>query len=146
MPSQVNYRANIEALRLQGCTHVIVTTACGSLREEIRPGDMVIMDQFIDRTYRRETTFYNGKDGSPAGICHVQMDRPFCTRTRSVLIQAAKDLGLRCHNSGTTVTIEGPRSEQGITAGQNTDLCVGLTAGVGNWVHLKCPPPRKLAM
>lgn len=109
MPSQVNYRANIEALRLQGCTHVIVTTACGSLREEICPGDIVIMDQFIDRTYRRETTFYDGKDGSPGGICHIQMDRPFCTRTRSVLIQAAKDLGLRYHDSGTTVTIEGPR-------------------------------------
>lgn len=109
MPSHVNYRANIEAMRLQGCTHVIVTTACGSLREDIRPGDIVIMDQFIDRTYRRETTFYDGKDGSPGGICHMQMDQPFCTRTRSVLVQAAKDLRLRYHDSGTTVTIEGPR-------------------------------------
>ncbi|XP_070351581.1 S-methyl-5'-thioadenosine phosphorylase-like isoform X1 [Equus asinus] len=56
MPSEVNYRANIWALKEEGCTHVIVTTACGSLREEIRPGDIVIIDQFIDSTYPCWTT------------------------------------------------------------------------------------------
>ena len=109
MPSLINYRANIEALRLQGCTHIIATTACGSLQESIHPGDIVILDQFIDRTYKRETTFYDGKKQSPKGICHIQMDQPFCVKTRSLLIQAAKNLGLKCHEKGTTVTIEGPR-------------------------------------
>ena len=109
MPSLVNYRANIEALRLQGCTHVLATTACGSLREEIHPGHIVILDQFIDRTHKREVTFYDGKDGSLKGICHIQMDHPFCERTRGILIQATKEVGLTCHEKGTTVTIEGPR-------------------------------------
>lgn len=109
MPTSLNYRANIEALRLVGCTHIIATTACGSLREEIHPGDLVIVDQFIDRTYKRETTFYDGKPGSKKGICHIQMDKPFCERTRSILIRAAKELEVRCHDRGTVVTIEGPR-------------------------------------
>lgn len=109
MPSLVNYRANIEALRLQGCTHIIATTACGSLREDIHPGDIVILDQFIDRTHKRKDTFYDGEPWSPKGICHLQMDIPFCQKTRSILIQAARNLDLRCHEKGTTVTIEGPR-------------------------------------
>ena len=109
MPSTVNYRANIEAFRQQGCTHIVATTACGSLREHIHPGDIVILDQFIDRTHRRQQTFYDGKDGSPPGICHLQMDKPFCEHTRTVLIETAKKLGLKCHEKGTTVTIEGPR-------------------------------------
>ena len=109
MPSLVNYRANIEALRQQGCTHIVATTACGSLREHIHPGEIVILDQFIDRTHRRDQTFYDGKDGSPSGICHLQMDKPFCEHTRSVLIETAKKLGMTCHERSTTVTIEGPR-------------------------------------
>ncbi len=109
MPSLVNYRANIWALRLQGCTHVLATTACGSLREEIEPGHIVILDQFIDRTHKRKATFYDGKEGSPKGICHIQMDHPFCERTRDILIRCAKEVGLTCHDKGTTVTIEGPR-------------------------------------
>jgi len=67
MPSLVNYRANVEALRLQGCTHLLVTTACGSLREDIHPGDLVIIDQFIDRTHRREVTFYDGTESGLPG-------------------------------------------------------------------------------
>lgn len=109
MPSTVNYRANIEALCLQGCTHVIATTACGSLQEHIHPADVVIIDQFIDRTYKREPTFYDGKESSPKGICHMQMDQPFCEKMRSILIKAAKKVDLKCHEKGTVVTIEGPR-------------------------------------
>ena len=109
MPSFINFRANIHALKQEGCTHVIATTACGSLREHIHPGDVVILDQFIDRTFKRELTFYDGKPGSPAGICHIQMDTPFCKKTRSVLIKAAQKLQLKCHEKGTTVTVEGPR-------------------------------------
>lgn len=108
-PSFVNYRANIWALKEEGCTHAIVTTACGSLRDHIQPGDIVILDQFIDRTFKREPSFYDGNSTSPAGICHLQMDLPFCEQTRQILIRAAKDIGLKVHEKGVTVTIEGPR-------------------------------------
>lgn len=108
-PSQINYRACVWALKQEGCTHVVVTTACGSLKEQIHPGDIVILDQFIDRTYKREATFYDGMPSSPPGVCHLQMDLPFCDRTRKLLIKACEKLGLRHHTTGTAVTIEGPR-------------------------------------
>ncbi|XP_032249562.1 S-methyl-5'-thioadenosine phosphorylase isoform X2 [Phoca vitulina] len=109
MPSKVNYQANIWALKEEGCTHVVVTTACGSLREEIQPGDIVIIDQFIDRTTKRPQTFYDGSHSSTRGVCHIPVAEPFCPKTREVLIETAKKLGLRCHSKGTVVTIEGPR-------------------------------------
>lgn len=65
MPSNVNYRANIWALKNVGCTHVVVSTATGSLQENIKPGDIVIIDNFIDRTTKRNQTFYDGKELSP---------------------------------------------------------------------------------
>ena len=73
MPTNVPYQANIYALKEAGCTHVLATTACGSLREEIRPGDLVFPDQFIDRTTKRKCTFYE-KDI----VCHIPMAEPFC--------------------------------------------------------------------
>ncbi|XP_032532264.1 S-methyl-5'-thioadenosine phosphorylase isoform X1 [Chiroxiphia lanceolata] len=109
MPSNVNYRANIWALKEENCSHVLVTTACGSLREEIQPGDLVIIDQFIDRTTQRHCTLYDGQHSSLPGVCHIPMAEPFCTKTREVLIETAKKLGLQCHSKGTVVTIEGPR-------------------------------------
>ena len=84
MPTDINYRANIYALKEEGCTHVVVTTACGSLKEEYKPGDLVFPDQFIDRTTKRVSTFYDGKEGSPAGICHMPMHNPYCPHTRKV--------------------------------------------------------------
>ncbi|KAG8506091.1 S-methyl-5'-thioadenosine phosphorylase [Galemys pyrenaicus] len=109
MPSNVNYQANIWALKEEGCTHIIVTTACGSLREEIQPGDIIIIDQFIDRTDKRSQTFYDGSHPCARGVCHIPMAEPFCPKTREVLIETTKKLGLRCHPRGTMVTIEGPR-------------------------------------
>ncbi|XP_030643921.1 S-methyl-5'-thioadenosine phosphorylase isoform X2 [Chanos chanos] len=109
MPSNVNYQANIWALKEEGCTHILVTTACGSLKEEIQPGDIVIIDQFIDRTTKRAQTFYDGRPTSPPGVCHIPMAEPFCTRTREVLLEVARALGVRCHPRGTMLTIEGPR-------------------------------------
>uniref|UniRef100_A0A8C0BGL4 S-methyl-5'-thioadenosine phosphorylase n=1 Tax=Buteo japonicus TaxID=224669 RepID=A0A8C0BGL4_9AVES len=109
MPSNVNYRANIWALKEENCSHVLVTTACGSLREEIQPGDLVIIDQFIDRTTKRHCTLYDGQHSSLPGVCHIPMAEPFCTKTREVLIETAKKLGLQCHSKGTMITIEGPR-------------------------------------
>eukprot|EP00058_Branchiostoma_floridae_P021372 XP_002606862.1 hypothetical protein BRAFLDRAFT_91631 [Branchiostoma floridae] len=78
-------------------------------REDIHPGDMVILDQFIDRTTKRATTFYDGNPGSPLGVCHLPMDTPFCPHTRKILIDVCKELEIRHHESGTMVTIEGPR-------------------------------------
>lgn len=105
-PSQVNYRANIRALKDSGVTHILATTACGSLREEIGRGDFVILDQFIDFTRLRKTTFFESFDD---GAHHTSMAEPFDRDLRQALIQAAGDLGLRVHPQGTVVTIEGPR-------------------------------------
>lgn len=103
-PTNVNYRANIWALKEQGCTHIIATTACGSLREEIKPGHLVFCDQFIDKTTKRNSTFYDeGK------VCHIPMAEPFCSKLRKILAETASETGLEHHSKGTVVTIEGPR-------------------------------------
>ncbi|XP_046578107.1 LOW QUALITY PROTEIN: S-methyl-5'-thioadenosine phosphorylase-like [Haliotis rubra] len=109
MPSNVNYRANVEALKAEGCTHLVVTTACGSLHEDMHPGDIVVIDQFIDRTQKRALTFYDGSSSSHRGVCHIPMNEPFCSRTRQILCGCLKDLGYSHHSKGTMVTIEGPR-------------------------------------
>ncbi len=102
-PTGVNYRANIHALKKEGCTHILATTAVGSLREKIRPGDLVFVDQFIDFTRHRPLTFHEKK------VVHTPMAEPFCGYLRSVLTDSAKRLKLRHHTRGTVVTIEGPR-------------------------------------
>ncbi|MBW2975481.1 S-methyl-5'-thioadenosine phosphorylase [Candidatus Woesearchaeota archaeon] len=104
MPTNVPNQANIHALKEQGCTHIIVSSAAGSLRDDIRPGDFVIVDQFIDRTTKRKSTFYE-KDH----VCHIPMAEPFCGSLRKLLFGSAKELGLRAHEKGTVITIEGPR-------------------------------------
>ena len=104
MPSNVNFRANISALKRVGCTHILATTACGSLRENIKPGDFVILDQFIDRTTKRAQTFYDRNR-----VCHIGMAEPFCEKLRNILIKTGKELKLKIHEKGTVVTIEGPR-------------------------------------
>jgi 5'-methylthioadenosine phosphorylase len=103
-PSAVNYRAHIWALKDEGVTHIIATTACGSLREEIKPGHLVFPDQFIDRTWGRKSTFYEGDQ-----VAHIAVADPFCERLREVLIQTAASEGITHHPRGTVVTIEGPR-------------------------------------
>jgi len=106
-PTQVNNRANIYALREVVCTHIITTTACGSLKEEIGRGDMVIPDQFIDFTRHRKITFFeefNEKD-----LKHVPMADPFDNNLREIIINSAKLLQLKHHSAGTIITIEGPR-------------------------------------
>jgi len=102
-PTGVNYRANVYALKKAGCTHILATTAVGSLREKIRPGDFVFLDQFIDFTKHRPLTFHVKK------VVHTPMSEPFCGGLRSALYSSAKELGLRSHPRGTIVTIEGPR-------------------------------------
>lgn len=106
-PSNVNNRANIWAIHELGCTHILATTACGSLREEIKRGDVVVLDQFIDFTRHREVTFYNA---FPNGdLKHTPMSDPFNTELRQKLIASASELNLSFHSSGTVITIEGPR-------------------------------------
>ncbi len=105
-PSQVNYRANIHALKEQGVTHILATTACGSLREEIGRGDFVILDQFIDLTRHRKTTFF---DCFKEGAKHTSMAEPFHAGLRKVLFDTARELDLSVHERGTVITIEGPR-------------------------------------
>lgn len=109
MPGNVNYRANVWALKEAGCTHLVVSTATGSLQEEVKPGDIVILDNFIDRTSGRKQTFYDGEKKSPAGVCHLPMEPAFCARTRNIVINAAEGLGIPVHKTGTVVAIEGPR-------------------------------------
>jgi len=106
-PTHVNYRANIWSLKEAGCTHIIASTAVGSLREEIRRGDLVIVDQFIDFTRRRDLTFFT--EFEPHNAKHTAMADPFSEDIRRVLIAAAEELGLAHHKRGTVVTIEGPR-------------------------------------
>ncbi|MDO8593174.1 MAG: S-methyl-5'-thioadenosine phosphorylase [bacterium] len=105
-PTQVPFRANLWALKELDCTHLIATTACGSLKEEIRPRDFVFLDQFIDMTKHRNLTFFEDFEEK---IVHTPMAEPFCPQLRQALIETARQLGLTHHQSGTVVTIEGPR-------------------------------------
>jgi 5'-methylthioadenosine phosphorylase len=105
-PTQVNYRANMWALKEQSVTHILATTACGSLREKIGRGDFVILDQFIDHTRHRKTTFFESFD---KGARHTSMAEPFDSGLRQALLASANDLKLKVHPHGTVITIEGPR-------------------------------------
>ena len=106
-PTQVNNRANLWAIQKLGCTHIIATSACGSLQEKINRGDMVILDQFIDFTRFRNITFFEKfADGE---LKHTPMADPFNELLRNKLIEKAIELDLIYHPKGTVVTIEGPR-------------------------------------
>ena len=106
-PTQVNFRANIHALKQSGCTHIIATTAVGSLREEIGRGDFVMIDQFIDFTRSRMLSFHDLFE--PHRPVHTPMAEPFDKALRLALIDSCKELNLKHHKCGTVVTIEGPR-------------------------------------
>ncbi|MFA5932598.1 MAG: S-methyl-5'-thioadenosine phosphorylase [Microgenomates group bacterium] len=102
-PTNVPYRANIWALKEVGCTHILATTACGSLKEKFVPGDLAFPNQFIDFTKLRNLTFFNDK------VVHTAMADPFDKDLRLKLAETAKKLKLKHHKSGTIITIEGPR-------------------------------------
>ena len=103
-PTQVPYRANIDALKRLGVTDVISVSACGSFREEMAPGDFVIVDQFIDRTFAREKSFFG--TGCAA---HVSVAHPTCDRLRAACLSAALDAGITVHDGGTYLAMEGPQ-------------------------------------
>ena len=103
-PTDVNSRANVFALEKLGVQRILAPSTVGSLKEEFKPGDIVFVDQFIDRTTRREQSFYSGKQ-----VCHISVAEPMCPELRRTLIKAADDLSISTHGAGTYVCIEGPR-------------------------------------
>lgn len=125
LPSEINYRANIWALKKLGCQFIIASAACGSLSNKIHPGDIVIVDQFIDRTKHRIDTFL-GK-----GIAgHILFRDPVCPSLAQLLYETALKLGLKVHRGGTYVCIEGPsfstRAESELYRRWKADV-VGMT-------------------
>ncbi len=103
-PQRVPYRANMMAFKQLGVRRIVAPNAVGSLKAEIRPGDLVFCDQFVNFTTGREDTFYDGPETT-----HVGMAQPYCPQMREVAIEAAAKLGLRFHEKGTVVVIQGPR-------------------------------------
>lgn len=103
-PHQINYRANIWALKDMGVSRIITSHAVGSLQKNIKPGDFVILDQFVDRTRNRADTFYDGQIAT-----HVSTAFPYCSQLRKLATSVAKGLRVKVHESGTVVVIQGPR-------------------------------------
>ena len=103
-PSEVNYRANIDALKRAGVTDVLAFSAVGSLREELAPGTFVIPDQFIDRTFARQKSFFG-----TGMVGHVSMAQPVCTRLGDALAAAAAEAGVSAVRGGTSLVMEGPQ-------------------------------------
>ncbi|MGO4909079.1 S-methyl-5'-thioadenosine phosphorylase [Pseudorhodobacter sp. W20_MBD10_FR17] len=101
-PTDVPYRANIDALKRLGCTDIISVSACGSLRVDYAPGDFVIVDQFIDRTFAREKSFFG-----TGCVAHVSVGHPTCPRLSAACAEAA--FGVRVHQGGTYLAMEGPQ-------------------------------------
>ncbi|RMD90335.1 MAG: S-methyl-5'-thioadenosine phosphorylase [Alphaproteobacteria bacterium] len=125
MPSGINYRANIDALKRLGVTDILSLSACGSLREDFAPGDFVLVDQFIDRTRARASSFFgNGL------VAHVSMAEPTCRRLRQAVADVAQTLDIRVHDGGTYVVVEGPqfssRAESELYRAWGADI-IGMT-------------------
>jgi 5'-methylthioadenosine phosphorylase len=102
-PHAINYRANVAALKMCGATHLLTVSAVGSMKEAIQPGDFVVVDQFIDLTKRRASTFFD--EGL---VAHVGLADPVCEDLASALAGAAREAGATLHEGGTYVCIEGP--------------------------------------
>ncbi len=103
-PSTVPYRANVDALKRIGATDVISVSACGSFREDMAPGDFVVVDQFVDRTIAREKTVFG-----TGCVAHVSVAHPTCPRLSDACEEAAKDAGVTVHRGGTYLAMEGPQ-------------------------------------
>lgn len=103
-PHVVNYRANVWAMKSLGVTRILGPTACGSLQPHVKPGDMVVADQIVDRTRSRKDTFYDGPITT-----HVSFADPYCPQLRPIATAALRELGITTHERGTIVTIQGPR-------------------------------------
>jgi 5'-methylthioadenosine phosphorylase len=104
LPSEINFRANVCAMKQLGVERLISVSAVGSLQEELRPGEFLVADQFVDRTKNRVSTFFGG-----GLVAHVTFDKPTCAQLSVVLADASVDCGVKVHRRGTYVCIEGPQ-------------------------------------
>lgn len=103
-PHQVNYRANVWAMKQIGCKKVISPCAAGSLQKHVEPGDIVFCDQFVNWNTHREDTFFDGGE-----VVHVSAAEPYCPKMREIAFNCAEKLGLKYHKNGTVVVVNGPR-------------------------------------
>jgi 5'-methylthioadenosine phosphorylase len=103
-PHKIPYRANLWAFKELGVERIISPSAAGSLQPNIKPGDFVICDQFVDRTYGREDTFFNGPK-----VAHISGAHPYCPDLRNLVVQCCNELSIKTHENGTAVIINGPR-------------------------------------
>lgn len=124
-PSAINYRANLWGLKSLGVTRIVSVSAVGSMREELEPGDFVVIDQFFDRTRHRHDTFFD-----QGVVAHVMLADPLCPSVRRELLAAGHDLGLRVHDGGTYLNMEGPqfstRAESRVYRSWGMDV-IGMT-------------------
>ncbi len=124
-PSTINYRANIDALKRMGVTDIIALSACGSFHRELYPGVFVMVDQFVDRTYLRQSSFFG-----TGCVAHVSMAHPVAPLLRRRLIAAAEAEGIPCRDGGTYVCMEGPQfssfAESILYQAQGADV-IGMT-------------------
>jgi 5'-methylthioadenosine phosphorylase len=103
-PHMINYRANIFAMKKLGVKYIFGPCASGSLQPDVKPGHFVICDQFVDRTWGRKDTYYDGPE-----TVHISMAEPYCPDLRKIISESAEELGIEYHGSGTVVVIQGPR-------------------------------------
>ena len=103
-PTTVPYRANIDALKRLGVTHLVSISACGSFRDHMAPGDFVVVDQFIDRTFAREKSFFG-----TGCVAHVSVAHPVCADLSAACVTAARSVGITTHDGGTYLAMEGPQ-------------------------------------
>jgi 5'-methylthioadenosine phosphorylase len=124
-PSAINFRANIDALKRVGVTDIVSLSAVGSLREDLVPGDFVVIDQFIDRTIAREKSFFG-----PGCVAHVSMAHPVCARIGDAIAAAAPGAGIGIKRGGTYLVMEGPQfstqAESELYRGWRCDV-IGMT-------------------
>lgn len=120
-PSEINYRANLYALKSLGVERVVSISACGSLREDYAPGDLVIPDQLFDHTHRRTRSFFDG-----GFVAHIGVAEPFCPYLSEQVYLACKAAGAQVHRGGALITIEGPRFST--RAESNTYRSWGMSA------------------
>ena len=143
-PTDIPVRANIYALKQLGVKRILAPSTVGSLREEYHPGDIVFTDQFIDRTTRREQSFYTVAEGK---VCHITVAEPMCPELHKTVIQIAKDLKIKMHETGTYVCIEGPRFSTKAeiqhvphvgSRHRRHDTCARMRSGTGsrNMLHI----------
>ena len=125
LPGEINFRANVYALKSLGVDRIISVSAVGSLKEELAPGEFLVADQFVDRTKNRVSTFFGG-----GLVAHVTFDKPTCPQVSSILADASVHCGVKVHRKGTYICMEGPQfstlAEANMHRAMNFDV-IGMT-------------------